>query len=171
MVRVLTTTAVEHLVGGRTGCARAVVKSVWLLLVAERAARLLHEPRFSSPKVGGVDGIGMGGGVSRLDDGAATSGADGAPGWVRHVIWWHVYPLGFVGADTSGADRDTRRRVRSAVALAGLRGRAWRERLALGPIFASGSHGYDTVDYFGIDPRLGDEDGFAGSSRPRTSAG
>ena len=21
-----------------------------------------------------------------------------APAWVEHVIWWHVYPLGFVGA-------------------------------------------------------------------------
>ena len=20
------------------------------------------------------------------------------PGWVRHAIWWHIYPLGFVGA-------------------------------------------------------------------------
>ena len=20
------------------------------------------------------------------------------PGWVQHAIWWHVYPLGFVGA-------------------------------------------------------------------------
>jgi cyclomaltodextrinase len=32
--------------------------------------------------------------------------------------------------------------------------------LALGPIFASASHGYDTVDYFRIDPRLGDEQDF-----------
>ena len=24
------------------------------------------------------------------------------PDWVRHAIWWHVYPLGFVDAEHSG---------------------------------------------------------------------
>ena len=33
-------------------------------------------------------------------------------------------------------------------------------RLALGPIFSSSSHGYDTVDPFRINPRLGDEGDF-----------
>jgi len=32
--------------------------------------------------------------------------------------------------------------------------------LLLGPIFTSSSHGYDTVDYFRIDPRLGDDSDF-----------
>ena len=32
--------------------------------------------------------------------------------------------------------------------------------LLLGPIFTSSSHGYDTVDYFQIDPRLGDDADF-----------
>lgn len=26
------------------------------------------------------------------------------PDWVRHAIWWQVYPLGFLGADVSGDD-------------------------------------------------------------------
>ena len=34
--------------------------------------------------------------------------------------------------------------------------------LALGPVFASQTHGYDTTDHFRIDPRLGDEGDFAG---------
>ena len=29
--------------------------------------------------------------------------------------------------------------------------------IALGPIFASRTHGYDTSDHYRIDPRLGDE--------------
>ena len=33
--------------------------------------------------------------------------------------------------------------------------------LALGPVFASQTHGYDTVDHLRIDPRLGDADAFA----------
>ena len=32
--------------------------------------------------------------------------------------------------------------------------------LLLGPVFASQSHGYDTIDHFRIDSRLGDEDDF-----------
>lgn len=32
--------------------------------------------------------------------------------------------------------------------------------LLLGPIFTSRSHGYDTLDYFSIDPRLGDDADF-----------
>ena len=25
------------------------------------------------------------------------------PDWVQHAVWWHVYPLGFVGAERDGA--------------------------------------------------------------------
>ena len=32
--------------------------------------------------------------------------------------------------------------------------------LLLGPVFASQTHGYDTIDHFRIDPRLGDEGDF-----------
>jgi cyclomaltodextrinase len=32
--------------------------------------------------------------------------------------------------------------------------------IALGPIFASSTHGYDTVDHFRVDPRLGDDADF-----------
>ena len=34
--------------------------------------------------------------------------------------------------------------------------------VALGPVFASQTHGYDTTDHYRIDPRLGDEGDFAG---------
>jgi cyclomaltodextrinase len=34
--------------------------------------------------------------------------------------------------------------------------------LLLGPVSASESHGYDTADYFRVDPRLGDEDDLIG---------
>jgi cyclomaltodextrinase / maltogenic alpha-amylase / neopullulanase len=83
------------------------------------------------------------------------------PGWVEHAIWWQVYPLGFVGAyptDTPPtADEHRLRRVvdwfEHAIDL-GASG------LALGPIFASRTHGYDTTDHYRIDPRLGDEADF-----------
>ncbi|WP_336921910.1 alpha-amylase family glycosyl hydrolase [Aquipuribacter sp. SD81] len=77
-------------------------------------------------------------------------------------MWWQVYPLGFTGApaeaDPDGtADADVVHRLPRvaawldhAVSL-GLNG------LALGPVFASQSHGYDTVDHLRVDPRLGDD--------------
>jgi cyclomaltodextrinase len=86
------------------------------------------------------------------------------PSWVPHAIWWQVYPLGFVGAfpvpegsDPPDPGEHRLRRLVSwfdhAIAL-GASG------VALGPIFASRTHGYDTTDHYRIDPRLGDDDDF-----------
>ncbi|MGH3960322.1 alpha-amylase family protein [Mycobacterium sp.] len=83
------------------------------------------------------------------------------PSWVEHVIWWQVYPLGFVGAFPADSppkpDEHRLRRITEwfdhAIEL-GASG------IALGPIFASRTHGYDTTDHYRIDPRLGDEDDF-----------
>ncbi|MEB4209954.1 alpha-amylase family protein [Mycobacterium sp. 94-17] len=91
------------------------------------------------------------------------------PAWVRHAIWWQVYPLGFVGAFPT-ADPDEQQsheppqpdehRLRRLV--------DWLEHaielgasgIALGPVFASRTHGYDTTDHYRIDPRLGDDADF-----------
>lgn len=85
------------------------------------------------------------------------------PVWPEHVMWWHVYPLGFVGAPIrDGVDPDAEPESRldrlepwlDHVIELGLNG------LLLGPVFASETHGYDTVDFFRIDPRLGDDAAF-----------
>ncbi|CAN5228120.1 alpha-amylase family protein [soil metagenome] len=83
------------------------------------------------------------------------------PTWVEHAIWWQIYPLGFVGAFPADpapvASEHRLRRVADwldhAIAL-GASG------IALGPVFASRTHGYDTTDHHRIDPRLGDDDDF-----------
>jgi cyclomaltodextrinase len=90
-----------------------------------------------------------------------------APSWARPITWYHLYPLGFLGAeprnpDPIAADTPVRHRSRGL--------EAWLDYLVdlgvggllLGPVFASESHGYDTVDYFRVDPRLGDEDDLIG---------
>lgn len=84
-----------------------------------------------------------------------------SPAWVDHVIWWQIYPLGFVGAYPAATPptADDHRLLRivewldHAIEL-GASG------LALGPIFSSLSHGYDTTDHYRIDPRLGDDGDF-----------
>lgn len=80
------------------------------------------------------------------------------PDWTEHVIWWHVYPLGFVGADTTGDEKTPTHRLRQLEAWLDYLVDLGANGLALGPIFRSSSHGYDTIDYFEIDPRLGDTD-------------
>ncbi|MDR1823824.1 MAG: alpha-amylase [Bifidobacteriaceae bacterium] len=65
-------------------------------------------------------------------------------------VAWAVYPLGFAGGEGLA-------RVASWLDYAAELGVS---ALALGPVFASTSHGYDTVDHFAIDPRLGTEADF-----------
>ena len=77
-------------------------------------------------------------------------------------MWWHLYPLGFTGAPVRPGTDQTAVVHRLGriegwldhVVALGLNG------ILLGPIFASQTHGYDTVDYFRIDPRLGDDADF-----------
>jgi glycosidase len=81
--------------------------------------------------------------------------------WAEHAIWWHVYPLGFVGAEAALPEQapvvhrlpQLENWLEYAVDL-GCSG------LLLGPVFAAETHGYDTIDHYRIDPRLGDDADF-----------
>ncbi|GEK80622.1 alpha-amylase family glycosyl hydrolase [Agrococcus baldri] len=87
----------------------------------------------------------------------------GSDHWSRSAMWWHVYPLGFTGAPI-------REHGESEVVHRLPRIEAWLDHvlelglngIALGPIFASSTHGYDTIDHFALDLRLGDDADFDG---------
>ena len=83
------------------------------------------------------------------------------PAWLEHAIWWQVYPLGFVGAFPAepppSADEHRLRRIVDWLDHAVELGASG---IALGPLFASRTHGYDTTDHYRIDPRLGDDADF-----------
>lgn len=87
--------------------------------------------------------------------------ADGAlPTWVEHSIWWHVYPLGATGAPIrpeTPADRSPAPRLGRLIEWLDYLVDLGANGLALGPVFESSTHGYDTTDHFRIDPRLGDD--------------
>ena len=77
------------------------------------------------------------------------------------AVWWHVYPLGALGAPIrAGREPSVVHRLP--------RLEPWLDHvvdlgcsgLLLGPVFASTSHGYDTLDHFRIDSRLGGEADF-----------
>lgn len=82
------------------------------------------------------------------------------PDWVRHAIWWHVYPLGAVGAYPGEPPGPDEHRLRRLVAWLDHVVELGASGILLGPVFASSTHGYDTVDHLRIDPRLGDDGDF-----------
>ncbi len=79
------------------------------------------------------------------------------PEWARRAVFYHIYPLGFFNAPRENGGRSA-----TVPRLAGLRN--YYEHLSglgvsalyLGPLFESGTHGYDTIDYRRVDRRLGD---------------
>ena len=79
------------------------------------------------------------------------------------IVWWQVYPLGFCGAPvrpTSEGERALTPRLDRLGAWLDYAVDMGVGGLMLNPLFASETHGYDTTDYFRIDPRLGDDASF-----------
>ena len=73
-----------------------------------------------------------------------------------------MYPLGFTGAERAAlhADAPVRHRLPHLSAWLDYAVELGCNGLLLGPVFAAETHGYDTVDHFRIDARLGDERDF-----------
>lgn len=91
--------------------------------------------------------------------------------WIQHAAWWHVYPLGFVGAEQeASACTGVVHRLDHLVRWLDYAVELGASGILLGPIFASSTHGYDTIDHLLIDRRLGDEadfDAFVAAARRR----
>lgn len=75
--------------------------------------------------------------------------------WYHEALFYHIYPLGLLGAPKTSGSEGPVSRLRSLW--------PWVEHLKslgvtalyIGPLFSSGSHGYDTSDYRQLDARLG----------------
>lgn len=81
-------------------------------------------------------------------------------GLMEHAIWWQVYPLGAVGAPIRGDHGLPAHRLTLLEGWLDYLVELGCNGLLLGPVFESVSHGYDTLDHFRIDPRLGDDADF-----------
>ncbi len=78
-----------------------------------------------------------------------------------HTIWWQIFPLGALGApirDRTGDD--AARRLQHPEPWLDYLQKLGCNGILLGPIFTSVSHGYDTLDHYSIDPRLGTDEDF-----------
>jgi len=75
---------------------------------------------------------------------------------VMDSVFYHIYALGAFGAErrNDGVSAPAARIVRVADWIPAMK-RVGADTLVLGPVFESESHGYDTVDYFTVDRRLG----------------
>jgi cyclomaltodextrinase / maltogenic alpha-amylase / neopullulanase len=85
------------------------------------------------------------------------------PTWPEQTIFWHVYPLGFTGAEREALPPDATPvpRLRQLERWLDYLIELGANGLALGPVFASATHGYDTTDHLRVDPRLGTDDDLA----------
>ncbi|MDD5654752.1 MAG: alpha-amylase family glycosyl hydrolase [Candidatus Omnitrophica bacterium] len=79
--------------------------------------------------------------------------------WADEAFFYHIYPLGLCGApaanDLSSVPEPRLEKLYKWLDhISGLGANA----LYLGPVFESSTHGYDTVDYYRVDRRLGRDD-------------
>ncbi len=79
--------------------------------------------------------------------------------WSDTVIWWQVYPLGFLGTEEQSlpAGSPVQHRLPALLSWLDYLVELGCNGLALNPVFASETHGYDITDHFAIDSRLGDD--------------
>ena len=80
--------------------------------------------------------------------------------WFDQAVIYQIYPLGLCGApkDNDGAKSPRILRLLDWVDHIQKLGA---DTVLLNPVFDSDRHGYDTRDYFTLDPRLG-ENGLSG---------
>lgn len=80
--------------------------------------------------------------------------------WYDEAVFYHMYPLGLVGAPKYQESEEVVHRFTELEEwvphMAGLGCTA----VYIGPLFESGSHGYDTWDYKKVDRRLGSNEDF-----------
>ena len=75
--------------------------------------------------------------------------------WYDEAFFYHIYPLGLCGAPKTNPYGDEEHRLRELWPWVEHLERLGVTGLYIGPLFESGSHGYDTTDYRRLDRRLG----------------
>ena len=83
--------------------------------------------------------------------------------WIEKSTVYHIYPLGFCGCERTLKEASEKPvpRIRKVIDWIPHFKRMHFNAIYFGPVFESVKHGYDTIDYKKIDPRLGTNDDFA----------
>ena len=93
------------------------------------------------------------------------------PDWVKHAIWWQVYPLGFTSAEAASERAPVTHRLSQLTGWLDYAVNLGASGIALGPVFAAQTHGYDTSTTTGSTPGSATSRISRPWSRPRTRAG
>ena len=92
--------------------------------------------------------------------------------WADNAIFYHIYPLGLTGApEQNDLSKPDEHRIETLYPWLDHMQKLGVNALYLGPVFQSSRHGYDTVDYYRVDRRLGNNDSFAGFAEALHSRG
>ena len=78
--------------------------------------------------------------------------------WYDSAVFYHIYPLGLSGAPKQNEYGEPVHRLNALLPWVGHLKSIGCNALYIGPLFQSGSHGYDTTDYLKLDSRLGTND-------------
>ena len=78
--------------------------------------------------------------------------------WYEEAIFYHIYPLGLLGAPKTHTEDRTIHRLRELDDWVRHMKECGFTATYIGPLFESTSHGYDTKDYKRVDSRLGDNE-------------
>ncbi len=78
--------------------------------------------------------------------------------WYEEAIFYHIYPLGLLGAPKTHTEEGTVHRLRELDDWVRHMKECGFTATYIGPLFESTSHGYDTKDYKQVDSRLGDNE-------------
>ena len=80
--------------------------------------------------------------------------------WFEQAVIYQIYPLGLCGAPAENDGRTDSRILRLLDWVDHIK-KTGADTVLLNPVFDSDRHGYDTRDYFHVDPRLGSDDDLA----------
>lgn len=79
--------------------------------------------------------------------------------WINDAVFYNIYPLGFCGAPRQN-DGNLEYRLDKIYDFIDHFKEMGVNAIIFNPVFESSRHGYDTIDYFKIDCRLGDNESF-----------
>ncbi|MEI3524833.1 MAG: alpha-amylase family glycosyl hydrolase [Eubacteriales bacterium] len=80
--------------------------------------------------------------------------------WYEEAIFYHIYPLGLLGAPKTHTEEGVTHRLRELDEWVPHMKELGVTATYIGPLFESTTHGYDTKDYRQVDSRLGDNEDF-----------
>ena len=80
--------------------------------------------------------------------------------WYDNAVFYHIYPLGLCGCAHENDGQPVPGAFKKLDAWAEHAAKLGCTAIYIGPLFESGSHGYDTIDYRLVDRRLGTNEDF-----------